>query len=964
MATSNTHWIDTRSRLSAAICLGVVVGIACLVPTMTNLSWLNIALAALLGICAAIGVFFWRPLVHSSGLIAVSASIAALLVSMSIPLARDQYTDLSITATGSKNPISKSSEVWVSLLPRQAGGNFDGAGWEKRGDGFVSYQVQPAVLQYRGNWSSGSVLRLIRHPYSGIAEVSIGGKTQKLDLFSETETSINIPLPEGRVTWKGYLQRAAIAIGLGVFFVSLGMGLAVASTSWGRVFMLALLAGCGTLWLVHDRSYAGSMEVVAFNMNSPPVRVEMDAGHGFTPALMVPVKSGTSVETNFAVQNPIDWRLNVEGGSLRALRDLDTGAVNEAFGVITDNDCPLSTRGRCVYELEGPGPLRVWLKANGEQKVVTLPEETPESRRIFLLVEREPGGIAVSASRAFVQLSPWEHFSQWVVALRLVDQDGIAAGKLVRLVSDLGGGYKFSQAVGIKGAYSVPTMLRPDTSSFVGMKIFAALISFSFVLLLAFAGKIAMALARSYRKGLRLQVVGTIFGCLGWLGLALLAGWPGVIGWDGFSPYIQAQTGEVTLWYGIGYPMIIGGFLLIGSGWLITIWSLLGTACLLLGAAALLLRHSSILATWLAPVLMCVVLPFTAIMVGSLTHLRDAMNGLMLAMFAFCGLYATLKWNKWAIVQRIFIFAAMLLGGAVLTLMRYDNIPTLLVVVAGLAVVSGGFRIGSLSIVAIAAVCWFGVGTQMERYIVPNGHDERNLYQVTAFVNPLVGMLVHGKDRIPDDLYVEISGSLNKVMDVEYAVQNWTTYDIGYWHQTHNKRDIPSDGTIKQLRSLYIRSLCTAPVLFIKLRLATFGAMLGYEWFELGSFKITSGNWPTFVDHLLTEDPNWRHRVELLGYSPKAHFHANFTRALLDWGTKVTSTGLQFIVCIVIALRFRRHPLAAVVAVGEVVRAGIFFLLAPAAVFLYLYDLHLLGFLLPMMALTEQAIRSKNVTAK
>ena len=794
MATSNTHWLDTRSRLSAAICLGVVVGIACLVPTMTNLSWLNIALAALLGICAAIGVFFWRPLVHSSGLIAVSASIAALLVSMSIPLARDQYTDLSITATGSKNPISKSSEVWVSLLPRQAGGNFDGAGWEKRGDGFVSYQVQPAVLQYRGNWSSGSVLRLIRHPYSGIAEVSIGGKTQKLDLFSETETSINIPLPEGRVTWKGYLQRAAIAIGLGVFFVSLGMGLAVASTSWGRVFMLALLAGCGTLWLVHDRSYAGSMEVVAFNMNSPPVRVEMDAGHGFTPALMVPVKSGTSVETNFAVQNPIDWRLNVEGGSLRALRDLDTGAVNEAFGVITDNDCPLSTRGRCVYELEGPGPLRVWLKANGEQKVVTLPEETPESRRIFLLVEREPGGIAVSASRAFVQLSPWEHFfSRWITTFRVVGQNGKAARKLIRIQSDEVGGYRFAQAVNNSAdVYRVPPVVRADTGSFLAMKFFAGVIGASVLLLFSAAANIARELAQSFRKGKQFQVLALMFGCLGWLALGLIVGWPAIINWDGFTVYVYTQVGTFDLWYGIGYPIVMGAFLLLGPGWLVSVWSVLATMVLLLGTASLLVRHASTSVSWVAPVLLCFVLPFTAIFLGMMTHLRDTMNGLMLAMFAFCSIYTALHWKKWLRVQKIWVLFGLVFVGSVLSLLRIDNVPALITLAGGMVLCTNRLNIRPVTLLIVAGACWISVNTLVENFISPDRSREKLYYASTAFINPLTGILTYGKGQLPDVLYDDLYITLDKVMDADFAVKNWSPYQIFYWHDTTSKRPPPA----------------------------------------------------------------------------------------------------------------------------------------------------------------------------
>lgn len=963
------HSIGAAGRVAVAGGSGLVVGAGYLAPLLAAPSLRGISTAVLLGLCAAAGVFLLRSAGRLGALVAVPAILAALLVAMSVPLAKDGYPDVSITATGQKNPDSKSSEVFVRLLsePVQGVRDFEGEGWEKRGDVFVSYQKQPNVLHYRGAWSSGAALRIVRHAYSGIAEVSIGGKTQRFDLFSEKEAFVDVPLPEASVSWKGYVQRAVVAVGLGVFFTAAGMALAGASAAWGGVFALALLAGCGSLWLVKDRSYAGLMEVVAFAASSEPVRVEMDAGHGFTPALVVPVTGGAAVATEFAVPNPADWKLGIEGGGLRVFRELDAVAAGDASSG-NDNGCAIVATGRCVYEVQGAGPLRVWLQAGAERKALTLPAAAAGSERLFLLVEREPGRIAVSASRAYLQLSPWEHFSSWINALRVVGQDGAAAGKLVRVLSDGVGGYQLALPAGADGAYRVPALVRPDTGGFVAMKVFAGLVGASIVLLIAAAGKIALALAHSYREGRRLQVLASVLGCLGWLGLGVAVGWPAIIGWDGFSPYIQAQTGSITLWYGLGYPMIVGGFLLLGSGPLVSVWSVLGTAVLLLGVAGLLLRRGSAAASWLAPLLLCVVLPFTAVMVGMMTHLRDAMNGLMLAMFAFCGFYAALKWKAWSGLQRNWMLAGLLLGGAVLALLRIDNIPTLLVLAGGLALGVRGFGVRPVALVAVAAACWIGVGAQVERFSVPDREGaarEKRLYGSTAVINPLAGMLVYGKGRIPDTLYAEIHDTLDKVMDADVAAQRWSPYHIIYWHDTNAKRDVPSVETNEQLRGLYLRALKADPVLFLKLRLATFGAMLGHEWFEPESYPKANGSGhPSFNDHLLNVDPNWRHLSELLGYAPAAHALPEQARALLEWDGKIASTALQLIVCIVVALRFRRSPLAAVVAVGEIVRAGVFFLLAPASVFLYLYDMHLLGFLLPMMALTEQAVRAGGRTGE
>lgn len=958
--------IGATRRMVVAGGFGLVVCMGYLAPILAAPSPQGIITAMLLGLCAATGVLWlWRSAMRLDVLVTAMTIVAAWLVAMSVPLSKDGFPEVRITATGQKNPASKSSEVFVRLVsePIQGVRNFEGVGWEKRGDVFVSYQNQPNSLRYRGAWSSGAVLRFVRHAYSGMAEVSVGGKTQHFDLFSEKDAFVDVTLPESAVSWKGYVQRVMIALGLGVLLTAVGMTLARASAARGRVLAMALLAGCASLWLVKDRSYVGTLEVVAFTASSEPARVEMDAGHGFTSALTVPMKGGAVVTAEFAVPNPADWKLGIEGGSLRHFREMDVTPVGDSSSG-SDNGCPAAVMGRCVYEVQGVGALRVWLQAGDAKKILTLPPSAADRERLFLLVEREPGRIAVSASRAYLQLFPWEHVSSWIKALRVVGQDGKAAGKLVRVLSDGAGGYQLAQPVGADGTYKVPALVRSDSSSFVAMKVFSGLIGASIVLLVAAVGKIALTLAHSFREGRRVQVVASVLGCLGWLGLGVAVGWPAIIGWDGFSPYIQAQTGSITLWYGLGYPMIVGGFLLLGSGPLVSAWSVLATAVLLLGASALLLRRGSTAASWLAPVLLCVALPFTVVMLGMMTHLRDAMNGLMLALFAFCGFYAALKWKTWADVERNWALGGLLLGGTVLALLRIDNTPTLLVLAGGLAFGARGFGIRPIALVAVAAACWIGVGVQVERFAVPDREGvarEKRLYSSTAVVNPLVGMLVYGKGRIPDALYTDIHDTLDKVMDADVATQLWSPYNIVYWHETHAKRGVPSIETSEQLSRLYRRALKADPVLFIKLRLATFGAMLGHDWFELEGYQKSSAHkHPSFHDHLVSIDPHSRHLSELFGYAPTAHAHPEKVQALLRWESKFASSMLQLIVCVIVVLRFRRSPLAAVVALAEIVRAGVFFLFAPASVFLYLYDLHLLGFLLPMLAMTEQAVRMRD----
>lgn len=54
---------------------------------------------------------------------------------------------------------------------------------------------------------------------------------------------------------------------------------------------------------------------------------------------------------------------------------------------------------------------------------------------------------------------------------------------------------------------------------------------------------------------------------------------------------------------------------------------------------------------------------------------------------------------------------------------------------------------------------------------------------------------------------------------------------------------------------------------------------------------------------------------------------------------------------------FKRTPFTAVIACAALIRAMVFFFFAPASVFLYLYELQLIGFMLPMLMLIEYKVR-------
>lgn len=943
---------STRWAIPAT--LAVLVAVGYLLPTLGRPTPNSVVWALLLGLATAAAARYFPRVRGRAATAALLAGLASgALLALTVPLARDQIPEVSVTATGQKNPNAKSSEVYVTLGPssRKA---FKGEHWERRGNIFVSYQAQPSVLRYVGSSNTRPVLQFVQHPYSGIAEVSINGATQRLDLYAEQEGQIRVPLPEATASWKSHVRRIALISSLSLVSAAIGVAMINASLAWTSVILLAFLAGSATLWLLKDRSYAGPMEIVAFDAPTAISRIQLDAGHGFTPRLVLPMASGTSLTADIPLDASAPWRLAADNGGLIPLRPLfnDPGPQSDA----ALRDCAAFQGAPCLYEVQAAAS--VWIENGDERRPLTLPAAAGGTGRRFLLVKAVPGGLRISASSAYLRLSAYEHFSDSIVAVRVIRQDSEAAGRLVALMSE-SGGYAFMAYDGA-GAYLVPALSRPDTPSVIGMKILAALIAASAVLLLALGARITRVLASSFAHGRPIQVLLSVIGCMGWLGISLVAGWPAIMGWDGFSPYIQAQAGAISLWYGLGYPMIVGGFLMLGPPFLINIWSTVCTALLLLGTAALLLRHGSSRAGWMAPILLCVLLPCTAILAGTMTHLRDAMNGLTLAMFAVGAFYAGLRWHAWPALQRCVAAGVLMVCGAILALLRIDNIPALLAISTLMLASLYGVRLRAMAAALLVALLWLGINPIVERQVIPDrasAASEKRLYKSTALINPLTGMLASNRSTLPEPLRKDLRETLDKVLDVDHAIKHWSPSHIRYWHESMERRAVPTDETNRHLQKLYVQVVLADPLTFLEIRLATFMEMLGYAGFRYAPPQRAA----IFHDHLLTQSEGWRRLSEILGFAPTGHPFPDAAKSLLSWQEKNIGTLVQLLVCIAVAFRFRRHPLASAIAAGEIARAGVFFLFAPASVFLYLYDLHILGLLLPLLALTEQSVRSHAV---
>ena len=942
---------------------GFLIVFAYVFPVLNDVSTSTLACAILLAAAAAWAVYFLSGFERAAlkGWRIPLCVILAVGFSMAIPVPTDSHIEVRIQATGQKNPASSASEVFVRVLPEMRGDVFSG-NWEKRGDVYVSYKKQPNELIFRGEAGDGASLRFVRHPYSGIVDIVIPGReVQRLDLFSATESYVDVALPAVATAHHAYLRLFAIVLSVALSLSAIAQFFYLVSKRWCVTFLLISTTAIGIFCWVHGKSYAGGIELIAFDAAVAPVRMELNAGHGFTKELGRPIAVGGVVASTVDAAEADVLKLGISEGQLHFYYPMGRA---DAVGI--DHACLNGAGALCVVEVRAAQPAQVWIEHMGRRTFVAMPDTAKPDGRRFLLLERGSKRLVVFSSAAYVQVSAWDGFSRWIRSLRLVDANGKPAAKLVRIVSEGGGSYSVLRFGQTTGEYMLEESPRRDTPSFIVMKVFAIVAGLSFVLLAMLFSKICAILWSQYRQGQRVAVLASVAGCILWLGLALLSGWPAVVGWDGLSPYIQAETGQINLWYGLGYPLLVGGFLLLAKGWVMTLWSCLVTLCLLMGSAAMCLQSNSALARRVAPFMLCVALPFSIIPLAMMTHLRDALNGLLLTGFAVAGFATALYWPVLHVRMRWALSLVLIVAGVIVVLLRIDNLPEILMLLIGLAFVATRVRVKSAVAILCIGLFWLAASPLLERYVMPEREAaaaEKRNYEATAVINPLVGMLVHGKNSLPAPLLADLRTSLDKVLDVAVAQKSWSPYNIIYWHETAGKRGIPDSMAIAKLRSLYVQVLLANPLLFVKLRLETFGATLGYSVSDLGIVHASDiGRYPNFHDHLLKNSAEWMHITQVAGFAPSAHPVEALAMAMQSWTSRIASSVLPLLICLLVIVRFKQNPLCGILALGAIARAGLFFFLEPAAVFLYLYDLHLMGFLLPMLLMAERAMRAAKAT--
>jgi predicted outer membrane lipoprotein len=943
------------------IALALAGGLAYLAPLISNLSTAALLKAALAssGIYLGLRCLSARRGTRNATLLACAfALVAALLLGLSTPMVRDSVPSVSITATGDRNPQSLSSEVFVSLIDQSspAASVFKGDDWEQRGDVYVSYQRQPATLVLQGGWSDGASLNFVSHDHSGKVIVDIGSNRSTLDLYAAQAHSISLALPVPELSWRGLLQQAAIVIALAVFLAGVYVRLFSPLTVWNAGLALSVLCTAATVWTLQDVSYSGALEIVSFDAPAPAAQAHLNTGYGYSSLLVIPLQTGQSQRSQQVHQAYDNNMLRAQ-----ALRLVPYGRAQNAV----QSTCRPTQDKPCLYELlstSADTAPTLQLSTRDSNLTIPLPADI-STRRTFLLLEQDDIGLTATVSQAYINLAPWNQFSSHVESLAISLESSGYAQKNFRLQTSSHGNRFLPLQTLSDGEIALTPVQRPTTNSLTAMKAMAAMVSGSLVMLLVTLFQATRSLLQIAGRGRCVQASLCLLASFAWFGLLAIISWPAILGWDGLSPYVQVQTGQISLWYGLGYPLFIGGFLLLGPGWLVTIWSLLVGLVIMLGVSVLSLRWSPKRFSRLPVILTVLLLPLSAISIGVVTHLRDAINGLMLGAFVVLAFSLVIQYRcKKTVPEGACIW--LLIIACILALLRIDNLPTLILLSVGFIAISFGWGLRTLVISGVVFGILISINPLVARFVLPDqtaAANEKRLYASTALINPLTGMLIYGKEALPAPLYADIKAELNQIMDVDHAINNWTPYNVVYWHQTSNQRPLPSDAVNKQLQHLYVRSMIEAPLLFLKLRTATFGPILGHDWNSLGkNYDANPAAHPSFHDHLLNPDPHWRQQTAIFtGFSTDGHPYPGASQALLTWNAKMASSVGQLLICLLVALfGWRRAPLSSVIALSLLARSAIFFLFAPASVFLYLYDLHFIGILIPFLAITEYFSRS------
>ncbi|WP_227459042.1 hypothetical protein [Cupriavidus pauculus] len=954
--TMRERWRMRAGRFLAALVIAVPLFFMALsVTEVYGIDAPPLALA-MLGCLAGGGMLLIsRAFVERKGrLLILICSACGIGLASLVPVVHDRYPEVKLIATGEHAALSDGTEVWApDVVPGRV--YFEGPGWERRENSVVSYAGQPNVAVLKGLWNAGDIVRLMKHPHSGIAIVRIGDTEQRIDLYAPGQATASFELPAPGVNRFSVSRQLARLL---VVFLAAAFGAVLGRwTAPGPVFLsAAAILGTAAALIVSDTSFPGDLELLAYGTGSLS-RLEVDTGDGSFPFPIHDRHDRSSVEVSLPRSGQQTVRLGVAAGRLRPLNPLGPDTVGGAASVRASalNLCATGAAFEVFEHVDGDGPhaLHVWSnsgKVSAEHQLVL--KNDPGGKR-YVVVRCTWPAVSVTYSQALLAISAWSFPHGRVKSVKALDDGG---NQLPLLQVSSGNPLGFSQLRKGNTGYQRIKLDRSDTGASFIQKVLATCLAFALPLVAWVAVLNVRAARRNWRPGNRMLVAWLYLAPLGWVASCALIQWPGTVAWDAYSPFIQAQTGTITLWYGVGYPMITAAVLLLADPSTIALLQCLVAALIVQFVMVHCIEGGKV--TSRVAALACLGLPLTVIPFAATTYSRDALNGILLA--AFGTMWTIFMWRLRStrpIDPRSAgsVIAALAIC---LVLLRVDNLIPVAVLVLAIPVLVPVRRIVTTTYAVLLMLAVALANPLAERVIMGKegfSKDEKNRYVEASLVSPLVGFLADPAGRISPETRRRLEHDLAQAVDVPESVRKWTPYNVIWWHQQIETRPAPTDALIRNMRRDLVRAILDDPMRFLEMRSSVLASTLGHRWLTASGETATHvQEIEKFVDRVwMTASVDTVAMNRFLGLNLERRLSAPLSRAVFEWYARYATTLPQFLVCLILVCLIRRLPLAGVMALALLAHAGVFFALAPADVFLYLFDMHFMGYLLVPLAALE-----------
>jgi hypothetical protein len=662
--------------------------------------------------------------------------------------------------------------------------------------------------------------------------------------------------------------------------------------------------------------------------------VQLDLGHGFFPFAQpaIPPAQGP-IEVDGARACPAGLQAEAAGASGQALRVVPL--QGEAGAQLVE--VPAGATGVTVR----PTP----------DEAVSLARPDQGGETALLLRSGPEGGCFAQWARTSFPLDGTQLALGQLDAVRLLltdsASDGAAEARLAVWSRDAAVIASPSVAA-TQLTFPVDAPAGPDPDFTRAVKVVAAaMIALAFALLglWVLAVRDARSTPRPARRPIGGAAVLSGVAATGYLLFWLVVTWPGLIAWDA-SVAIEAHLrGDHTGWYGWFYPALLSAALELGSiAWLTVLnWLLhilvVWLVVLFFGRAG---RGYVAAAALLAALL------FTAIGPSSAYVLRDALNGVVLALLALVTFRLCTRDEArnpafdpfWTAVYAVLIACALLL--------RVDNVVFVLPLLAlflwrGVTGWKSRIAAGAL---ALAVALAFPAVAKRTLTSIPVAELDRLalLYGTSAYVNGAGAVMA--SDRFDYGHHAHSVAAVHRIVDYGIVAREWRPDYIHYWHAYHRPPAEMTRGDVERLRNAFVRLALAYPKEFLKGRLFTFaGTMGGMPSIPLRITKLE-------VFHLF-DLPERAHRlaIDAPGTGPIEARADRYLLAAMDrWSSW---PGLVIALVVSLAALAQGAPVALAVALAALLRAGVFFLFEPLDVFFYLYELQFLTFLLPLLFWAE-----------